>query len=1225
MCGLAPNGDEVALKCVSAPDPLARRGLLREIEALASLRHPGIVEILDHGDAAFGPWYAMPLVFGTPLAESQAHSDVQDTEWWTTSFRESTLDLTALFEDGPNPQVVAALTRVCKIAYALSYLHGEGLVHRDLKPANILVTPDDDPILVDFGLCGTFWGPGRREVLRRPFRRWGTPGFMAPEHLRGEVTDGRADLYALGCILFELATGHPVFAASTPKRLCRMHLVQRPPVPSRLEPRVPPELDLLVARLLAKDASRRVSHADDVIAAIEPILTRMGAEVPRRPPPAPKPYLYRPAYIEMGDSGRQLHRVLDDVEAGLGGVLRARGQAGAGKTRWAFQAAEAAASRGHLVFSVEAASDGRPLQSLRHLISDVARLCCAHPEVIGFLDPAVWAGLAIYNTDLAVVPGIAELPIGEPIPPRHLAVELATLLRRLATEGPVVVVVDEIDKADSASQTALTSLARDRKAGVVLISTVCAETSPNAEVEVELAPWEPTEIESLVRELLGVSTVRGDLIKAVVGRAAGSPLFVAELVFAAVSAGIIVRTPGGDWGLADGISSVELAATGLPTTLGDLLDVRAESLSAEETELYEAVAFASPLASPDVLAAVLEWSPTRVGRVSVGLTRRGVVVPSEEGELRPAHAADALRLASRIEATRRRQWHRRALQVLVERGERDRVVFASQRARHLEGAGRPAAKAWRAAADHAVTTGDMRTAEMCFRGALRTLRPEDGLTLHAVQRAFVSQVLLSIDTRAAEEMAMEALRGAERAGDPFEAARCQSLRAELAEVRGVEHRVTMELQLQAIDALERTQDEHWLVPLLCRHARLLGRLGRGEEALEVAKRGMQTAANVSAPGLQARAWRTIGILHRTLNDIGAARRPLERAVALADVAGSRKLARRTRMSLSLVSQQECDHIGARDRLLEVLEDAVRHGDRELEALCCCNLAISEDALGNPDPARRWIERAEAIGTSFGSSRVSNIVTVRRHLLLCHRGEFEQALTYADEVALKIQDSFTRGLLDASLLAAFHLGHIDRLRELVARKLEIGGEPGDAILVLALLDDLEGPHVDANPRVDALAGIVPTLNTWEARWAAGYALAAVVDSGSREAIDVFAEIAHRITGLSHAPLLLLVLPPLIKMHRLAGQPGRAGDLLALLGPLAERVGHPFARAYAEIEACYLCVDQPRRAGGHLGRAEALVEDIPGLTARSGLRRELRRVHRWLRGESDPSDLPPGFRL
>ncbi|MFN7975795.1 MAG: serine/threonine-protein kinase [Acidobacteriota bacterium] len=240
------SGAIVALKTVRAAEASHLASIRREIHSLARLRHPGIVRVVDEGLERGMPWYAMELCEGATLRDLVP--GVED------------------FGTDVGPELVRVVTLIARLCASLAYLHGEGLVHRDLKPENVMVRSGDAPLLVDFGIASAFTGRSGRDVLWLDSDVVGTPAYMAPEQALGKAVDARGDLYALGCMLHELLTGAPPFSDGSAGEVLRMHLDVAPSPPSRLRGGIPPELDDLVLRLLAKEPAERLGHADDVAA-----------------------------------------------------------------------------------------------------------------------------------------------------------------------------------------------------------------------------------------------------------------------------------------------------------------------------------------------------------------------------------------------------------------------------------------------------------------------------------------------------------------------------------------------------------------------------------------------------------------------------------------------------------------------------------------------------------------------------------------------------------------------------------------------------------------------------------------------------------------------------------------------------------------------------------------------------------------------------------------------
>jgi len=251
-----------------AADPVMAKRFAREARSAARVQHPGVVAIYAVGELADSrPYLAMQLVDGEPLDK--------------------------ILADGPLP-ARRALKIVRAIASALSETHAAEVVHRDLKPSNIIWRRDrngDDRItLVDFGIA--VCRPGNADATRLTSGGLiGTPHYMSPEQAHGEVVDARADLYALGCVLFELVTAATPFDGSGFEVLLA-HLGRPAPLPSERNADVPECVDRLCAALLEKKPDARPASADAVVAMIDDALAELDGKraAPSQPrtPRAPR-------------------------------------------------------------------------------------------------------------------------------------------------------------------------------------------------------------------------------------------------------------------------------------------------------------------------------------------------------------------------------------------------------------------------------------------------------------------------------------------------------------------------------------------------------------------------------------------------------------------------------------------------------------------------------------------------------------------------------------------------------------------------------------------------------------------------------------------------------------------------------------------------------------------------------------------------------------------------
>ena len=226
-------------------DPVMARRFARECRSAARITHPGVVAIYAVGELGDGrPYLAMQLLDGEPLDKILNH--------------------------GPIPSV-RALRIARSIASALSETHAADVVHRDLKPSNVMWRRDrngDDRLtLVDFGIA--IANPGNAESSRLTANGViGTPHYMSPEQAHGEIADHRADLYALGCIIFELVTGKPPFDGSGFEVLLA-HLGRPIPSASEHNAEVPEIVDRLIVHLMAKRPDDRPQSADQLVTLID--------------------------------------------------------------------------------------------------------------------------------------------------------------------------------------------------------------------------------------------------------------------------------------------------------------------------------------------------------------------------------------------------------------------------------------------------------------------------------------------------------------------------------------------------------------------------------------------------------------------------------------------------------------------------------------------------------------------------------------------------------------------------------------------------------------------------------------------------------------------------------------------------------------------------------------------------------------------------------------------
>jgi len=245
-------GRPVAVKTLRGETPRASDRFLLEARALAAIRSPGVVRILDFGTAPDGAVFmVMEHVDGLTLAGRLTDGPLTESE---------------------------TLALIASVARSLSTVHSAGIVHRDIKPANIMLNPDGTVILVDFGIAVSPDGPR----LTRSGALVGTPSYLAPEQADGGPITPATDLYALGVVAYECLTGRPPFDGPTPMAVVSKHLTEEPPP---LPPSVSATASSLVGRALAKDPADRWPDAASMARAADRSATLPSPRsAPARPP-----------------------------------------------------------------------------------------------------------------------------------------------------------------------------------------------------------------------------------------------------------------------------------------------------------------------------------------------------------------------------------------------------------------------------------------------------------------------------------------------------------------------------------------------------------------------------------------------------------------------------------------------------------------------------------------------------------------------------------------------------------------------------------------------------------------------------------------------------------------------------------------------------------------------------------------------------------------------------
>lgn len=558
----------LALKLVhlehTDPEVLARFDV--EFRTMSSLDHPNVLRVHEAGTYEGRPWFSMDKLQG------------QDVRAEVESWR----DLS------PKDRFARAESILADIAAALAYVHEQGLVHRDVTPGNIMIAPDGSARLTDFGVVHA---PGAE--LTTVGEMVGTVSYIAPEQISSDVgggkVDGRADLYALGGVLYLMLTGRRPFSATTIPSLLEKHLHAAPRPPREVVPTVPAHLDDICLRLLEKKPERRYGSAQHLLSVLD-----------RRASLLQKVDLksWPPRLVGRTPELAQLREAVTSLAHGRGGALVLEGPSGFGKTR--------------LLAALEQQAQGLglPLSRGRCTASD-----------------APFAGFA----------GVVEDLIEGPLPPSlDIAfggadgkVEqyrvLSDVAEALRGALPRVVLIDSFHHADRGTIALLDFLIRNlRELADEPVLFVVGRRPPSAEDplldplldglidRIELRPITVTAVEELLLQLVAPDDRTRVLAQRLHREGEGNPHFIGEMIRGLVDQGFITEESPGRYALGLDITHVSRARLPIPSSIREAMEERLGSLSGAALTVAEALAVCRHEVPIEVLEEALGQHEERV-------------------------------------------------------------------------------------------------------------------------------------------------------------------------------------------------------------------------------------------------------------------------------------------------------------------------------------------------------------------------------------------------------------------------------------------------------------------------------------------------------------------------------------------------------------------------------------------------------------------------------------
>jgi tetratricopeptide (TPR) repeat protein len=1059
---------DVAIKVLSvaALGSHGRTRLLHEAQAVAKLNHPNIVSVYDAGEALIpgqshaAPFIVMELVVGKSLYDER-------------------------------PQSIGDVIKITRqICLALEHAHANGIVHRDLKPENVLLVQDSlagtnaGVKLVDFGLA--------RSVASRVSVDGGLVGtvfYVAPEQVQGNEVDGRADLYALGVMLYEVTTGRLPFTADDPVAVITQHLYA-PVVPPRAKnAEIPPALDQLIVRLLSKTPQDRPASASDVLALLEHLEKPDGTGV--APSAEELPLLDRFVRGRLVGREQELSHAWSmwrQAVAGDGQTLLISGEPGIGKTRLVRELVTRVQVSGGLALTGTCyAEGGGPYAPFAQLLSSALQIGATDnldlPEFV-LADLVTLAPmLRLHFPDLPPNPSL------DPHAEQQRQFEsVVAFCSALSAQAPLLIVLEDAHWADSGTLTLLRHLVRrTRRQRLLIVASYreleLDEAQPFHDLLLDLQSERLArrlKLPRLSREATGDllaalldEEITPDFLDGIYRETEGNPFFIEEVCKALVESGELYFAAG-RWHR----PSVE--ELGIPQSLRVAIQSRVGKLP---TDTQETLRLAAILGREFDFVTLMEASELDEDRLLNALEQAERAQLIEEissargGTFSFVHALIPTTIADGLSGLRRRRIHRQ-------------VAAAIESVRPDD---------WEALAYHALESGNLRSGiDYALRAADRALRLFAlGEALHHASRALEAAETLGLageiveilelvgDIHAARGTKTEAVQAYGRALESTTArdrgailkSKIGTAYAIVGDERGVAYLQT------ATQELDHEEQANSLAMAIASMGRFYHYRGQHGKALDYLDRALALAKRIGDPDSISLIYAYLAGAHQHLAEFDQSMEWARRSLALGERAdrpsavamGYEFLAED---SFALGKWQAALNFAEQDRHIseqigklagvawaelskmhafyglgdlpsaaaagfKALEMAETIGDFRLTIIADAQLSIVQTDVGDAEQAREHAERATAKAGEM--DQVYMICTSRDALAYWHvqRGDFAAATDVLEKCACALANSDSRlvplvvGQKRAE--AYIGIGRLDEADDIVTRTLGLATE------------------------------------------------------------------------------------------------------------------------------------------------------------------------------------------
>ncbi|MCL4334472.1 MAG: DUF2791 family P-loop domain-containing protein, partial [Candidatus Thermoplasmatota archaeon] len=571
-------GRTVALKMIKTSldeDTVSRFN--REAQTTARLGHPNIVSVYDIGSVENHPFLVIEYVDGKSLDDIIKDKSVL------------------------SPSEIVQIS--ISIAEALEYAHKLGILHRDIKPENIMISKDNVPKLMDFGLARSVDSP----KLTHAGAIVGTPAFISPESALGRENDARSDLYSLGCVMYNMATGQPPFISRDNLKLIYSHINDMPVPIRRIRNDFPQDLESIIMKLLSKDPSKRYQSASELLSTLkslkypkEQLFTgytdTIGNKITGSFSTTSSGHHRRPL-VGMENEIRKIRALIDTALSGSGSMVMVSGQTGSGKTRLLEEARGYAAMRGFTVLSVRCAQNksGIPGQAISEIFREyissqptqlIYKICGDYADQMLKIVPEI-------SSRLGKVPEFTGLDPQQQKARFYEAVSV--FLENMSKENPLFISFDDVHYMDtyslnffsyyyepvSSQRTVLMGTSKPLDESSDVFKAMEEAIRARSLDIIEIGNLDRENTRRLISNYLGenIDNVSDEFLNLIYSKTYGNPLFLEETLRFLIDKRQIYQKEDGTWDR-DSLSELKV-----PTSLRSIVRSKLEGLSEDYLNL----------------------------------------------------------------------------------------------------------------------------------------------------------------------------------------------------------------------------------------------------------------------------------------------------------------------------------------------------------------------------------------------------------------------------------------------------------------------------------------------------------------------------------------------------------------------------------------------------------------------------------------------------------------